>query len=84
MTLTMHAAVAELARICWWRVLKPGWPGQSRRARFLARPATTPPKQRADIFARHKFGASISELSRLHGVSRATVMRIARLEGAQA
>jgi hypothetical protein len=50
----------------------------------LGRPATTTPEQRVDIMARHKAGASISELSRLHGVSHATVMRIARPEGAQA
>jgi putative DNA-invertase from lambdoid prophage Rac len=43
--------------------------------------ATTTAEQRADILARHKAGASINELSRLHGVSRATVMRIARPEG---
>jgi putative DNA-invertase from lambdoid prophage Rac len=50
----------------------------------LGRPATTTPEQRADILAKHKAGASISELSRLHGVSRATVMRIARPEAALA
>jgi hypothetical protein len=40
--------------------------------------------QRADILGRHKASTSISELSHLHGVPRATVMRIARPEGALA
>jgi hypothetical protein len=44
----------------------------------LDRPATTTVEQRADILVKNKAGASISELSRLHGVSRATFMRIAR------
>ncbi|HEX8887408.1 MAG TPA: hypothetical protein VF797_23255 [Noviherbaspirillum sp.] len=34
--------------------------------------------------ARHKAGVSISELSRLHGVSRATVKRIATAESIKA
>jgi putative DNA-invertase from lambdoid prophage Rac len=52
--------------------------------RTLGRPATTTAEQRAEILAKHKAGASISELSRLHGVSRATIMRIAKPDGLQA
>jgi transposase-like protein len=50
----------------------------------IGRATRTTPEQRADILAKHKAGTTISELSRLYGVSRATVMRIAKPGGALA
>lgn len=78
MMLTMLAAVAELERDLLVERTQAGLARAKQQGKVLGRPATTTAEQRADILARHKAGASISELSRLHGVSRATVMRIAR------
>jgi putative DNA-invertase from lambdoid prophage Rac len=82
MMLTMLAAVAELERDLLVERTQAGLARAKQQGKVLGRPATTTAEQRADILTRHKAGASISELSRLHGVSRATVMRIARPNGA--
>jgi putative DNA-invertase from lambdoid prophage Rac len=78
MMLMMLAAVAELKRDLLVERTQAGLQSAKQQGKTLGRPATTTAEQRADILARHKAGASISELSRLHGVSRATVLRIAR------
>jgi putative DNA-invertase from lambdoid prophage Rac len=84
MMLTMLAAVAELERDLLVERTQAGLARAKQQGKILGRPTTTTPEQRADILTKHKAGASISELSRLYGVSRATVMRIARPEGALA
>jgi DNA invertase Pin-like site-specific DNA recombinase len=77
MMLTMLSAVAEMERDLLVERTQAGLQRAKQQGKTLGRPVTTTPEQRADFLARHKTGASISELSRLHGVSRATVMRIA-------
>jgi putative DNA-invertase from lambdoid prophage Rac len=84
MMLTMLAAVAELERDLLVERTQAGLQRAKQQGKTLGRPATTTAEQRAEILARHKAGASISELSRLHGVSRATIMRIAKPDGLQA
>jgi putative DNA-invertase from lambdoid prophage Rac len=83
MMLTMLAAVAELERDLLIERTQAGLQRAKQQGKVLGRPATTTAEQRTDILARHKAGASISELSRLHGVSRATIMRIAKPESVQ-
>ena len=73
MMLTMLAAVAELERDLLVERTQAGLQQAKQQGKTLGRPATTTAEQRADILARHKAGASISELARLHGVSRATI-----------
>ena len=73
MMLTMLAAVAELERDLLVERTQAGLQRAKQQGKTLGRPATTTAEQRADILARHKAGASISELARLHGVSRATI-----------
>lgn len=80
MMLMMLAAVAELERDLLVERTQAGLQRAKQQGKKLGRPATTSVEQRTDILARHKAGASISELSRLHGVSRATIMRIATPE----
>ena len=82
--LTMLAAIAELERDLLIERTQVGLARAKQQGKILGRPAITTAEQRADILAKHKAGASISELSRLHGVSRSTVMRIARPDGALA
>ncbi|MBK4739204.1 recombinase family protein [Noviherbaspirillum pedocola] len=84
MMLTMLSAVAEMERDLLVERTQAGLARAKKIGKTLGRPSTTTLEQRADIIARHQAGASISELSRLHGVSRATIMRIAKPESAQA
>jgi putative DNA-invertase from lambdoid prophage Rac len=84
MMLTMLGAIAEMERDLLVERTQAGLARAKKEGKTLGRPVQTTPDQRADIIAKHKAGASISELSRLHGVSRATVMRIARPDGALA
>ncbi len=78
MMLTMLAAVAELERDLLVERTQAGLARAKQQGKVLGRPATTTAEQRAEILVKHRAGANISELSRLYGVSRATVMRIAR------
>jgi putative DNA-invertase from lambdoid prophage Rac len=77
MMLTMLAAAAELERDLRVERAQAGLQRAKQQGKKLGRPVTTTVEQRADILARPKAGASISELSRLYGVSRVTIMRIA-------
>lgn len=80
-----HAtAVAELERDLLVERTQAGLAKTKQQGKVLGRPATTTAEQRADILPRHKAGASISDRSCLHGVSRAMIMRIARPEKALA
>jgi putative DNA-invertase from lambdoid prophage Rac len=84
MMLTMLAAVAELGRDLLVERTQAGLAREKQQGKTLGRPATTTAEQRAEILAKHKAGANISELSRLYGVSHITIMRIAKPESAQA
>jgi putative DNA-invertase from lambdoid prophage Rac len=68
MKLAMLAAVAELERELLVKRTEIGLAKAKQEGTVLGRPATTTPEQRADTLAKHKSGASISELLRLHGV----------------
>lgn len=78
MMLTMLAAVAELERDLLVERTQAGLAKAKQQGKVLGRPATTTPQQRADILAKYQAGANISELSRAHGVSRMTIMRITK------
>lgn len=78
MMMTMLSAVAEMERDLLVERTQAGLARAKRSGKALGRPTMTTPEQRADIVARHQAGVSISELSRIHGVSRATIMRIAK------
>lgn len=81
MMLTMLAAVGEMERDLLVERTQAGLARAKKEGKTLGRPTQTTPEQRADIVAKHQAGTSISALSRLHGVSRATIMRIAKPEG---
>ena len=84
MMLTMLSAVAEMERDLLVERTQAGLARAKKEGKTLGRPVHTTPDQRADILAKHNAGISISALARLHNVSRATVMRIAKPESAQA
>lgn len=82
--LTMLAAVAEMERDLLIERTQSGLERAKKEGKTLGRPFRTTPEQRRDTIAAHRQGASISALSRLYGVSRASIMRIAKPEGVQA
>jgi putative DNA-invertase from lambdoid prophage Rac len=84
MMLTMLAAVAEMERDLLVERTQSGLARAKAEGKTLGRPTKTNDAQRADIIARHKKGESISALSRLHNLSRASVMRIVNPEGMKA
>jgi len=78
MMLTMLAAVGEMERDLLIERTQAGLARAKNESKILGPPTHTTPEQRADITSKHHAGTSISALARLYGVSRATIMRIAR------
>lgn len=76
--LTMLAAVAEMERDLLVERTQSGLERAKKEGKKLGRPTRTTPEQRRDIIAAHRQRTSISALSRLYGVSRASIMRIAK------
>jgi len=74
--LNMLAAVAEMERDLLVERTQSGLARAKAEGKTLGRPTKTDDAQRADIIARRKQGESISALSRLHNVSRASIMRV--------
>lgn len=84
MMLTMLAAVAEMERDLLVERTQAGLARAKQQGKTLGRPTKTTEAQRKDIIARHKAGVSISELARAYGISRISIARIAKPEGASA
>lgn len=78
--LNMLAAVAEMERDLLVERTQAGLARAKAEGKTLGRPTKTTEAQRAEIIAKHKQGASISELSRQYGVSRISIARIAKPE----
>jgi putative DNA-invertase from lambdoid prophage Rac len=78
--LNMLAAVAEMERDLLVERTQSGLARAKAAGATLGRPTKTTEAQRAEIIIRHGQGASISELSRLYGVSRISIARIAKPE----
>ena len=76
MMLQMLAAVAEMERDLLVERTQSGLARAKREGKILGRPVKTTPNQQTEIIAMRKTGASISSLSRLYKVSRATIMRV--------
>lgn len=74
--LTMLAAVAEMERDLLVERTQSGLMRAKAEGKTLGRPTKTTDTQRAEIVGMRKSGASISELSRTYGISRASVMRV--------
>lgn len=82
--LTMLAAVAEMERDLLVERTQSGLARAKAEGKTLGRPTRTTDEQRAEIVDLFNKGTSISALSRLYGVSRASIMRIAKPETATA
>jgi putative DNA-invertase from lambdoid prophage Rac len=76
--LTMLAAMAEMERDLLIERTQAGLQRAKKEGKVLGRPTKTTEAQRRDILAAHQQGTSISALSRMYGVSRASIMRIAK------
>jgi putative DNA-invertase from lambdoid prophage Rac len=77
--LTMLAAVAEMERDLLVERTQSGLARAKAEGKTLGRPTSTSNEQRQQIMKQHKEqGESISALSRLHNISRASVMRIVK------
>ena len=74
--LQMLAAVAEMERDLLVERTQSGLARAKREGKVLGRPVKTTPSQQTEIINLRKNGASISSLSRVYGVSRATIMRV--------
>ena len=74
--LQMLAAVAEMERDLLVERTQSGLARAKREGKVLGRPVKTTPSQQSEIINLRKNGASISSLSRVYGVSRATIMRV--------
>lgn len=76
--LTMLAAIAEMERDLLVERTQAGLARAKAEGKTLGRPPKTTDEQRREI--KHLFtqGSSISALSRLYGVSRASIMRVAK------
>ena len=76
--LTMLAAVAEMERDLLVERTQSGLDRAKAAGKVLGRPSKTSDAQREEIASMFAGGASISALSRTYGVSRASIMRIAK------
>jgi putative DNA-invertase from lambdoid prophage Rac len=76
MMLTMLAAVAEMERDLLIERTQSGLARAKAEGKALGRPTRTTAEQRQEISDLFKKGTSISALSRIYGVSRASIMRI--------
>ena len=72
--LKMLAAVAKMERDLLVERTQSGLARAKSEGKVLGRPVKTTPSQQAEIINLRKNGASISSLSRVYGVSRATIM----------
>lgn len=79
--LTMLAAVAEMERDLLVERTQSGLAQAKAKGKTLGRPTRTNDEQRKEIVNLHKQGTSISALARIYGVSRASIMRIAKPDG---
>jgi putative DNA-invertase from lambdoid prophage Rac len=76
--LTMLAAVAEMERDLLVERTQSGLARAKAAGKVLGRPTLTTPEQRQEIIAQFTGGTSISALARSYGISRASIMRIAK------
>lgn len=76
--LNMLAAVAEMERDLLVERTQSGLSRAKAAGVTLGRPTSTTPEQRQEIAKQFAGGASISALSRTYGVSRASIMRVAK------
>jgi putative DNA-invertase from lambdoid prophage Rac len=77
--LTMLAAIAEMERDLLVERTQSGLARAKAEGKILGRPTKTTDEQRKEIKNLFTQGSSISALSRLYGVSRASIMRVAKL-----
>jgi putative DNA-invertase from lambdoid prophage Rac len=84
MMLTMLAAVGEMERDLLVERTQAGLARAKKEGKTLGRPTKTSEAQRKEILAKHQAGTTISELARQYSVSRLSIARIAKPEGAQA
>lgn len=78
------AVVAEMERDLLVERTQAGLTRAKLEGKQLGRPSRTTPEQRITIIKRHVAGDSISALAREANLSRATIMRIVKLPGAEA
>ena len=74
--LNMLSAIAEMERDLLIERTQSGLDRAKREGKILGRPKKTTISQRTKIIDMRKNGTSVSELSRLYSVSRASIMRV--------
>lgn len=76
--LAMLAAVAEMERDLLVERTQSGLARAKSEGKILGRPTKTTTEQRAAIVAKYEQGVTISELARLYGISRASILAVAK------
>lgn len=76
--LNMLAAIAEMERDLLIERTQSGLSRARSEGKTLGRPSKTTNNQRTQIISKFKQGTSISELARVYGVSRASILRVTR------
>src|SRR5476649_621329 len=76
MMMTMLAAVAEMERDLLVERTQSGLARAKSMGKVLGRPSKTTAGQQDKIIEMRKIGTSVSELSRVYGISRASILRI--------
>jgi DNA invertase Pin-like site-specific DNA recombinase len=76
--LNMLAAIAEMERDLLIERIQSGLSRAKSEGKILGRPPKTSKNQRTEILSKFKHGASISELARICGLSRASILRVTR------
>jgi putative DNA-invertase from lambdoid prophage Rac len=77
-SLNMAGTVAEVGRDLLVERMQSGLARAKAAGTTLGRPAKTTDAGREEIIARHQQGTSISELARIHNMSRISIARIVR------
>jgi DNA invertase Pin-like site-specific DNA recombinase len=84
MMMAMPGAIAGMERDLLVERTQAGLTRAKAGNKMLGRPKKTLDAQRAEIITKHQADVSISELARQYGISRLSIARIAKAEGAQA
>jgi putative DNA-invertase from lambdoid prophage Rac len=76
--LNMLAAIAEMERDLLIERTQSGLSRAKSEGKILGRPSKTSTNQRAEILSRFKHGTSISDLAKIYGLSRTSILRVTK------
>lgn len=78
--MNMLAAISEMERDLLIERTQSGLARAKAQGKRLGRPSKTTPEQRSEILAKYRQGVTVSELARLHKVSRANILGVIKAQ----